>query len=781
MNSKDTKTMKTIKKTAPQQENKIILERKELQQPILQHIKEGEKAIVIQGVSGSGKTVLISQIKQHLEKKKYTVLLFRGSLTAEMVLKQLTTHAKERGIPEVENLFTARTEFKEKLEKLLRTFLLKEKLLLIFEAFDENLENDGTFKNERIKELLTYLKDTLTEKKAEVVLLLESRYPLPKFPVVSVGLLSWLEFKKLVLKKQWLLRMDNKSLQTLYFEMGGFPRIVEMLEQIAQLEFPTASFSWPLLRERIPLLGERVLHKENDMQDFSYLLLDALWVLVKQELRDIMARLVVFREPIPQEFLLAQGMSITSAMQNELAAFFGVVYQDKNGVFRYEIPRFVRERIRARLPEKELQDAHHHAAAYVVQQNDNETQLEARWHYLQAGEYTTAAQLTFTLDPYYCNIGYPQLAYDLLKDLNGCVENLQDTDAFYFHQRLGILAALFGNWDEALSHLEKALKRNEKLGNRQQDALILGQMARVFEAKGKDEDAVTHVEHALQVFAQCGDTQPEVLVLHLEQAGMLHKRLRHYDEALKRYQQALAIHTTLNNRQGMAQTWEHMGRIFDEQMHFDDALHYYQLSLTEKTTLNNETGMAVLLHQMGNVNFVQGKLDTAKEWYEHALLLNEKLGDTRSAGYSRGQLGLILQRHGKPNEALTFFAKSLLDFEKAQEEKGMAASHHQLGRLYQDQGEPTKALEHYNEAIALREKMGDLLGLAITYGQLGILYYEKKEWETALRFSAQAYAIFSHHGSPNADLSKQNMIRLRTCLPPETFTTILNEYHIQTK
>jgi len=72
------------------------------------------------------------------------------------------------------------------------------------------------------------------------------------------------------------------------------------------------------------------------------------------------------------------------------------------------------------------------------------------------------------------------------------------------------------------------------------------------------------------------------------------------------------------------------------------------------------------------------------------------------------------------------------------------------------------------------------LGLAITYGQLGLLFYDKEEYETSLRYSVQAYAIFTRYGSPNVQLARQNMLRLQSKLPKETFEKILEEYHVKT-
>jgi hypothetical protein len=74
-----------------------------------------------------------------------------------------------------------------------------------------------------------------------------------------------------------------------------------------------------------------------------------------------------------------------------------------------------------------------------------------------------------------------------------------------------------------------------------------------------------------------------------------------------------------------------------------------------------------------------------------------------------------------------------------------------------------------------------MLGAAITYGQLGMLYYQKEDYESALRYSTQAFAIFSRYGSPNADLARKNMLRIRAHLPKEKFDAVLKEFNIKTE
>jgi len=767
--------------------------RRDILRKIYREIDDGEAPVVLKGPGGVGKSAVLTRVAAELKKKKFDILAIRGTASAEMILKKIAHNAFAEGVKEAKNIFDTPVEYKEKLEKLLEKFVYKKKLLLLFEDFDENQTAEGEFLNERLKELLLYLKDILKEK--DSLMIFSTRYPIPKFTdggkdkdrdrTIEIEPFSWLEFRKLIFKTSTLQRLDEKSLKYFYFEMGGYPRAVELFDKIAVHEFAETDFDWAALRARVPTLTERILHKESESTDFSYLLIEPLLGYLDENQRQMLNTFSIYRGWVTKEALAAHRLQITPKDRKKLERLSLLNYLKKKGEHYIYVHRLTAQILRGKMEETELKQEHLCAAEYFAGLNPgagkryDENDLEARWHYVEAGQMDTAAAMTFGMDMYFCGIGYPQFAFDLIEDLEKHAADMTKENQIHLHNRLAVMYSLFGKLDDALKQNEASLELNEFLGDTGATAVNLGQLGMIYEAKGEYDDALQKYGKSLAASEKTGDTA--AVARRLEQMGSIHKLRGEYDDALKEYQGALKINREKNNQKSISSDLEQLGRIHDEQGKFDEALNYYEQSLVIKEKIKDKAGIAGLVHQMGNVYYFKGNLDESFNLYQRSLKIKEKIDDLKGAGYSLGQMGLIYQGKGKIDEALKHYEKSLENFEKADEQKGIAASHHQIGRILESKGDRDKALTHYEKALELREKHGDMLGAAITYGQLGMLHFGKEEYEPALRYSVQAFAIFSKYGSPNIELARRNMLRIREKMPKEKFNEILKEFNINTE
>lgn len=756
-----------------------MINRTNLWKQIKKAVDGSESAIVLKGPAGVGKSHLLDRIIDHLKKKKYHAIVFRGAVSAEMILKRVADEAAAKGVSETETIFLAREEYAQKLEKLLESFIYKQNVLLAFDDFDPNLTSDGEFSNPRLKELIDYLKDNLKEKQSRMVLV--ARQELPDFETIEVEPFSWLEFQKLVEETATLMKLDEKSLKKFFFEMGGYPAAVRYLDHIARQEFGTRRFQWTGLRDSVPRLAQRILHKENESADFSALLVEKLVNNLDAPRRQILESLSIYRGPVTLEMLRLHIPDPKPHLLKKLVDPGLVSRAAKSGV--YNVPALVRHIVLARMDEEEMKQSHLQAAQHLASSGSSghygQNNINARYHYLEAGEWDTALNLTFDMDNYFTGIGFPQFSYDLLKGMEPHLDQLEETSQVVLHNRLAILDSLFGNLDKAMAHHEAALAINHSREDAEAAAFNLGQMGMIYEAQAKYDEALDHYSQALEAAEKSDDNG--AVAQRLQQMGRIQKQKGNYDDAYDSFDRALAIHMEDGNQQGMAANLEQLGRIHDEQGKFDRAIDYYKQSLALKRSQGDRQGTANLLHQLGNVHFFRGELDGAFGLYKESLQIKEELGDHKGAGYSLGQLGLIRQRQDDSDGALTYFEKSLDYFEEAGEQKGIAAGHHQLGRILESKDQLDDALQHYEKAVEIRETGGDLLGAAITYGQLGMLYLQKEEYETALRYSTKAYAVFTQYGSPNARLARNNMLRLREKLPRETFNDILKEFNINTQ
>ncbi len=152
-------------------------------------------------------------------------------------------------------------------------------------------------------------------------------------------------------------------------------------------------------------------------------------------------------------------------------------------------------------------------------------------------------------------------------------------------------------------------------------------------------------------------TEPQARFLHL--LGILAQKRGDYDQALQWYRKSLDILEELGNRAGMASSYHQLGMVAQERGDYDQALQWYRKSLDIFEELGNRAGMASSYHQLGIVAEDRGDYDQALQWYRKSLDIKEELGNRAGMGDSMGQIAILLTEWRKPEEAISWGLKAL--------------------------------------------------------------------------------------------------------------------------
>jgi len=751
--------------------------REAILEEIYKKIEDKAAAVVVKGPGGSGKTALTGRVAAHLRKKGFSFIVVEGRTHPEIILKKVYEKAVKKGVKDAEKTYTNQDEeLRKKILWFVENVLEKEKIMLIFEDFDTNLNIDGKFMNERLKEFVMYLKDSLKDKNS--FLFFTTEKDIPGFEAEPIGEFSDEEFRKLFSHTKALKQLAGKSREKLFFDMGSNPRVYKLLDQVAVREFTGKKFEWETLKNRVPRLTERVLHKENPDADFSLLLLEKMLEYVGESQRQFLKGLSLFKGSVGKKAVDTLGLKISGKDRKQLIDLSLIdFYETKN---LYRVHPLTARFFFGKMNEAERTALHLKAGRYFEishdagQEEDIEKKIEARRHYLEAEEWDRAADLTFALDGYLTPKGYLPLSYDLLKEIEDLDYSREKRLPVF--RRLLVFSALFGMVDRVISLSEKCLKIYGQENNRAGMAQSLGQVAGALNNKRKYDDALEKYGKSKQIYEETGDFRATAFTLI--EMGKIQQNRSKYDDALAHFERALEFAERGDDSGAIAESLHQVGQVHEAKGEFDRALELYQKTRALREKTGDEKGMAAELHQIGNIYFLKGDLDTAFDYYQQSLQLTEKNKDLRGQGYSSGQLGLIYQRKGLQDEALRQYRHSLRAFEALGDQQGISASLHQMGRIYQDQGKLDEALEHLKKSLQIREKSADMPGMATGYGQLGLLHYEKEEYKDALECSLKSFLLFSRMGAPGAKLAQQNIRKIEKKLPKKEFESMLKEYNI---
>ena len=165
--------------------------------------------------------------------------------------------------------------------------------------------------------------------------------------------------------------------------------------------------------------------------------------------------------------------------------------------------------------------------------------LEAQHFAFQLGNYSEAENLIYELEKYLDPWGYWSLKKDLCEQL---LPNLERASKPYIAQRIGIIYRDWGDWQQAESRYQQALKLAEAEDNRHMIASLQGQLGDIERYRGNWDAAEVLYRQCLEIESELGDrsgmaSSNALLALCERHKGNPDRIQYHYEIAHKIYTQ----------------------------------------------------------------------------------------------------------------------------------------------------------------------------------------------------------------------------------------------------
>jgi tetratricopeptide (TPR) repeat protein len=521
--------------------------------------------------------------------------------------------------------------------------------------------------------------------------------------------------------KDQALAVKALSMRDLHARLGGHPYTLGL--------FATHARRGSIEDVLADLQGVR-----KELLDFT--LLDRAAGALPERAALLLRRAAIYEEPVPAEglaWLLGDEHDAMPELNAEVDALIGWgLLTRPPGTRDYATHALVRDWARDQwLPAERLELLRRAAQFWlgVVQDSRNlGDHLNARHYLFAAGDYQAAD-------------GIVQAAYDYLL-------------------RWGQIELVFSLLSESARTLS---------GSRR--AVALGNLATIYQRLGDYSTAQRYNEQVLAEFQALGDRHNIAVALH--QLGILHQAQGEYAAARQRYQQSLEIAQALGDRNGVAYTSGQLGNLYYLQSEYDQAGSMYLQVLAVAKEMGNHESAAKALHQLGMLQQEQGEYEAARQRYQQSLEIKQALGDRNGVAKTLHQLGMLQQEQGEYEAARQRYQQSLDILQALGDRAGVAKSLHQLGNLHYLQGEYAAARQRYQQSLDILQALGDRDGVAKSLHQLGRLFEEDNGYESAVQYAAQAFIIFYQLGSPNREIARRTLQRLRQKLGQAAFDAML--------
>jgi tetratricopeptide (TPR) repeat protein len=298
--------------------------------------------------------------------------------------------------------------------------------------------------------------------------------------------------------------------------------------------------------------------------------------------------------------------------------------------------------------------------------------------YYERAEYTPArAELIRALE-----------LFDRLSDLSGRAR---------VERQLAQVAVMAGDFAAHKAFSERALADAEAIGDISGQAAALYTLTQV----GQDDSTFELLERAERLAAEAANTRLRAAIVH---ALGDHEFVRgHFDEAIVRLEQSIALYEGLGDKRGLARTLTSLGRLNRVHGHSERALPLYERALTLQKEVGDQQGVIQSTNAIAIALSALHRSAEALTYFQRALALARETGSPRLVAFQMGNLGGAFVETGEYAKGASTLEEVL---RQPLDQDSRALRLAQLSEARRNLGELPAALEALNESIAIMRSTG---------------------------------------------------------------------------
>jgi serine/threonine protein kinase/tetratricopeptide (TPR) repeat protein len=278
----------------------------------------------------------------------------------------------------------------------------------------------------------------------------------------------------------------------------------------------------------------------------------------------------------------------------------------------------------------------------------------------------------------------------------------KNTKAFW---QMGVVEMMNDNPQAALDPLNKGLSLAVQTDNQELKALILQAMGISYRSMNKPEEAMRNYQDAMAINRRLGLKRN--LAGNLVEMAIIQSNQGKADSALDNYKQALQLQRDIGVKKEVGDTLIDMGVLYETKGDYDKALQDYKESLQLQRDAGDENYQALCLNNIGGAYLAKGDVDNALTYLQQALQLREKLNVGSDIANTLATVGDVYTTTGKLDEALASYMRALDLYRKAGNAHGAAEQSHQMGLVFEYQGRIGAAVKAMQDAVNGYRTLGD--------------------------------------------------------------------------
>jgi tetratricopeptide (TPR) repeat protein len=205
--------------------------------------------------------------------------------------------------------------------------------------------------------------------------------------------------------------------------------------------------------------------------------------------------------------------------------------------------------------------------------------------------------------------------------------------------------------------------------------------------------------------------------------------------------EALNLATEINDKRGMAASYNNLGIAYKNQGAFDKSLDYYMTSLKLYEEIQNKEGIATTKNNISNIYAIKKDYAQAMKYLEESYNLFLELDDQNRMIGSMNNLGNLNIEMQQYDNAMNYFSKAYQLAEKRGEKYADPLIN--MGNIFFKKGNYDSAIQHYEKALAIERESNNKLSVLNIVTNLGIAHAKGKQPKIAKLYLDEAAALCS--------------------------------------
>jgi tetratricopeptide (TPR) repeat protein len=210
-------------------------------------------------------------------------------------------------------------------------------------------------------------------------------------------------------------------------------------------------------------------------------------------------------------------------------------------------------------------------------------------------------------------------------------------------------------------------------------------------------------------------------------------------KALGYTREALNLATEINDKKGIAASYNNLGVAYRNQGALDKALEYYINSLKRYEELDNKEGIATTKNNIANIYSIKRDYGNALRNLDESYNMFIQIGDQNKIIGSMNNLGNLHSDIQLYEKALKYFNEAYQLSEKLGNKFADPLSN--IGSIYFKQGNYQRAVEYYEKALEIERSNNNKLGILNVVTNLGITYTKARQPNPASAYLSEALTL----------------------------------------